>query len=232
VAGNELYSELGFFLFSFCEAKKGEVMNDESPIVLVVDDDPSVCSSLRRILRSAGLRVQTFSSTSQLFAHGRPTEPCCLVLDIRMPDGDGLSFQSALARAGMEVPIIFITGHGDVSLAVRAMKAGAVDFLSKPFDPAQLLRCIKTALTSDAQSRQHQVHLADVRLRYIDLTPRERQVFAAVTSGMLNKQVASDLGIAEKTIKVHRARVMEKMGAIALTDLVRMADLLLVQNNS
>jgi FixJ family two-component response regulator len=201
-------------------------MINDAPIVLVVDDDPSVCSSLRRLLHGAGYQVRTFSSTRQLFAHGRPDGPCCLILDVRMPGGDGLSFLDQLNRAGIHVPTIFISGFGDVPTTVRAIKAGAMDFLLKPYEPAVLLSAVRTCLESDARSLSGEHRLAEVRARYEILTPREREVFVAVASGMLNKQIAFDLGISEKTVKVHRARVMEKMAAEVPADLVRMADLL------
>jgi FixJ family two-component response regulator len=201
-------------------------MANEPPLVLVVDDDPSICSSIRRLLQTAGRHVRTFSNTKQLFAHGRPEGPCCLILDVRIAGCDGLAFHEDLVRAGIHVPTIFITGFGDIPMSVRAMKSGALDFLPKPYEPRQLIACVNAALEMDAASLSGQRRMTEVRLRYSSLTPREQEVFAAVASGMLNKQVAFEFGISEKTIKVHRARVMEKMRAEASADLVRMADLL------
>lgn len=201
-------------------------MTNKTPTVFVVDDDLAVRSALRRLLVAAGYRVVALASTKHLFEDGRPDLPCCLVLDVGLPEVDGLEFQEALARAGVQVPIIFITGRGDIPMSVRAMKAGAVDFLAKPFDRAQLLACVILALSRDAQSLVQRRQLADLKQRYKTLSPRECEVFAAVASGMLNKRVGFELGVVEKTIKVHRAHVMEKMRAVALADLVRMADLL------
>src|SRR4051794_8005303 len=194
------------------------------PIVFVVDDDASVRTSLRRMLQSEGYEIHAFSSTSNLFAGGRPDSPCCLILDVQLPEVDGLSYQETLGRMGVRVPIIFITGWGDIPMSVRAMKAGAVDFLAKPFDRAQLLACLKTAILHDSESLEEDRLLANLERRYATLTPRECEVFAAITAGRLNKQVGYDLGVVEKTIKVHRAHVMEKMGAVAIVDLARMAD--------
>ena len=201
-------------------------MTNQTPTVYVVDDDVAVRSALRRLLVAAGYGVEALASTRDLFANGRPDSTCCLILDVGLPDIDGLAFQEALARAGVQVPIIFITGRGDIPMSVRAMKAGAVDFLSKPFDRAQLLACVILALSRDAESLVQRRQLADLKHRYETLSPRECEVFAAVASGMLNKQVGFELGVVEKTIKVHRAHVMEKMQAVAIADLVRMADVL------
>jgi FixJ family two-component response regulator len=196
----------------------------DTPLVLVVDDDPSVCSSLKRLLRAEGIEAQTFRSTERLSEFGRPRGPCCLVLDVNLPNIGGLEFVDVLLRAGVRLPVIFITGVGTVPMSVRAMKAGALDFLPKPFEAADLLRAVRRALAIDAQLLERERTLADVRRRYLTLTDREREVFAAVTSGLLNKQVGSELGVAEKTVKVHRGRVMEKMEAESLAALVRMAD--------
>lgn len=199
------------------------MMND-NPIVFVVDDDASVRTSLRRLLQSTGYNIQTYSSTNSLFTEGRPDTPCCLILDVQLPEVDGLAYQEMLVTMGVRVPIIFISGWGDVPMSVRAMKAGALDFLEKPFDRSKLLECVRAAIARDAQELQSERQLGDLKRRYATLTPRECEVFAAVSAGRLNKQVGYELGVVEKTIKVHRAHVMEKMGAEALVDLVRMAD--------
>jgi len=199
-------------------------VNTDPPIVLVVDDDPSVCTATKRVLRSGGYQVRTFQNTQQLFAHGRPVGPCCLILDLRIPGEDGLQFQQRLIEAGIRVPIIFVSGYGDIPATVRAIKGGAVDFLPKPYDAGKLLATVAQALEGDARQLSANRYLLDMREHYQTLTSREREVFAAVAAGLLNKQIAVELGIAEKTVKVHRARVMEKMHAVAAADLVRMAD--------
>jgi len=203
-------------------------VTEETPIVYVVDDDPSVCAATKRVLASAGYQVQTFHNTTELFAHGRPEVPCCLLLDLQMPDEDGLRFQARLTASGIRVPIVFITAHGDIAKSVHAMKAGADDFLPKPYDRKQLIAAVEQALAADATALDSNRNLVELKARYESLTEREREVFATVTCGLLNKQVGEELGITEKTVKVHRARVMEKMQAEALPDLVRMADLLAV----
>jgi FixJ family two-component response regulator len=201
-------------------------MEIHAPVVLVVDDEPSICVATSRLLRSAGYQVRTFQNTQQLFAHGRPNGACCLILDLQIPGENGLQFQQRLIDHGIRVPIIFVSGHGDIPTSVRAMKGGALDFLSKPYDGKQLLAAVEAALREDAKQLAANQHSAQMHQHFQSLTDREREVFAAVAAGLLNKQVADELGIAEKTVKVHRARVMEKMHAVALADLVRMADML------
>ena len=201
-------------------------MENKSPVVLVVDDEPSVCVATSRLLRAAGYQVRTFDNTLKIFSHGRPSGPCCLILDLQIPGENGLQFQQRLNENGIHVPIIFVSGHGDIPSSVRAIKGGAVDFLAKPYDGDQLIDAVQRAIVQDMQHLSANQHLAQMHQNFASLTDREREVFAAVAAGLLNKQVADELGIAEKTVKVHRARVMEKMGAVASADLVRMADLL------
>jgi FixJ family two-component response regulator len=194
------------------------------PIVYVVDDDESVCRALARLFRTVGLSVETFPSAKAFLEHTPRDRPACLVLDLRLPGPSGLELQDVLSQAGRDLPIVFITGHGDVPSTVRAMKGGAVDFLQKPFNDQELLDCVQQAV---ARSRQQRVERAerDAVHAYLDtLTPREREVLLQVVTGKLNKQIAGDLGIAEKTIKVHRGRVMQKMHANSVADLVRMVE--------
>jgi FixJ family two-component response regulator len=201
-------------------------VNPEPPVVLVVDDEPAVCSSVRRLLRAAGYRVQTYSSTERLSRSDRPPGPCCLILDVQMPEESGLEFKRRLDEHGIRIPIIFITGFGSIPMGIQAMKDGAVDFLPKPFDGDVLLAAVERAFAVDARLLEQERELAELRRRFVTLTAREQEVCFAVTDGMLNKQVGAAFGIAEKTIKVHRARVMDKMGAVSLAELVRMVDVL------
>jgi len=194
--------------------------------VFVVDDEDTVRRALSRLIRSVGMVAQTFPTAEAFLAEGHPVPASCLVLDVRLPGLNGLQLQEALNRKGYPLSIVFITGHGDVPTSVRAMKAGAVDFLQKPFEGHELLTAIRRAVgrTRDAVAKQEEC--SEIQRRYDTLTPREREVFSLVVSGWLNKQVAGALGAAEKTIKIHRARVMAKMQAPSLADLVRMAGLL------
>lgn len=199
-------------------------MNDASPIVLVVDDDPSVRGSVSRFLRSVGFRVEAFASAEEFLRHPVPDAPACVILDVFIPGVGGLEVQRALAERAASPPVVFITGHGDIALSVRAMKAGAVDFLSKPFTNPDLLAAVRSALAQHAQARQTEREHAVLRARLESLSPREREVMAFVVRGTLNKKIGRLLGVSEKTVKAHRARVMEKMKARSLADLVRMAD--------
>lgn len=196
----------------------------DEAIVYVVDDDSSVCRAIARLIRSVGLAAATFPSAKAFLEHTGADRPACLVLDIRLPGPSGLDLQEALSRAGRDVPIVFITGHGDVPTTVRAMKGGAIDFLQKPFDDHELLDCVRLALARSRAQRAERTERVQLQTRVDTLTPRERQVLLHVVAGKLNKQIASDLGIAEKTIKVHRGRVMQKMRAASVADLVRMVE--------
>jgi len=189
-----------------------------------VDDDPSVRKSLTRLVASAGYQVEAFASARDFLARERHAGPCCLVLDVRMPGLTGIQLQELLAATGRRMSIVFVTGHVDVPTSVKAMKAGAVDLLTKPFDAQDLLDAIRRALAKDAQDRGTGARLAEIQERVKTLTPRETEVFALVVTGALNKQIAFELGIGEKTVKVHRARVMEKMRAGSVAELVRLAD--------
>jgi FixJ family two-component response regulator len=195
-------------------------MHDGVPCVSVVDDDAAVLKSLDRLLRSAGFAVRTFPSPQVFLEQHDGDAPGCVVLDLSMPGLDGLQLQQALAHSGGHSPVIFITGFGDVPSSVRAMKAGAVDFLTKPFDQTQLLTAVRAAIEIDRIARLERAERSSVGMRVAALTPRERQVMAHVVAGHLNKQIAADLGISEKTVKVHRARVMTKMGVASVAELV------------
>ena len=200
-------------------------MTDTDPIVFIVDDDDSVRKALTRLINSVGFNVETFASAHDFLKRkSHHNGPACLVLDIRMPGLSGLDLQDELVAAGRTLPIIFISGHGNIPLSVRAMKAGAVDFIEKPFEDQSLLDAINHSLKKDRQTKLEQAELREIQQRVDSLTPREREVFAHVVSGKLNKQIAFELGTTERTIKAHRARVMKKMQAKSLADLIRLAE--------
>jgi FixJ family two-component response regulator len=202
------------------------IANAEEPIVFVIDDDASVREALRNLFRSVGLRVEVFGSTSEFLQSKLPDVPSCLILDIRLPRVSGLDFQAELADAGIHIPIIFMTGHGDIPMSVRAMKAGAVDFLTKPFRDQDMLDAVTTAIERDRNSRDEAKILSSLQALFATLTPREQEVMALVTAGLMNKQIAAKIGVAEITVKIHRGHIMKKMAAKSLADLVRMAQTL------
>jgi FixJ family two-component response regulator len=204
-------------------------MTDRSParqLVLVVDDDESMRVALTYLFRSMELDVKVFSSASQVLEAGIPDVPCCLVLDIRLPGVSGLDFQDMLTKAGLDVPIVFMTGHGDIPMSVRAMKAGAVDFLTKPFRDQDMLDAVTRALTKDRERRNALSAVADLQARHDSLTPRQRELFILVAAGLMNKQIAARLQVSEVTVKIHRGIMTKKMGARSVADLARMADAL------
>jgi FixJ family two-component response regulator len=195
----------------------------EEPVVFVIDDDRAIREALQSLLRSVGFRVELFDSAAGFTESALPDVPSCIVLDIRLPRLSGLDFQAELAKAGLDLPIIFITGHGDIPMSVQAMKAGAVDFLAKPFRDQELLDAVISAIERDRSRREEKRKTSRLRSRYDSLTPREREVMGLVTSGLMNKQIAADLGLSEITVKIHRGHVMRKVGAKSLADLVKMA---------
>ena len=201
-------------------------MRDSDAIIAIVDDDPSVRQGLRRLIRSAGWKAEAFSSAQEFLDRPRTETPSCLVLDLQLPGLSGLDLQKRMSEAGLETPIVFLTGHGDIPASVKAMKAGAVEFLTKPVDEEDLLRAIQEAIERDRRIRQQHAALNGLRDRYQSLTAREQEVMGQVISGLLNKQIAAELKITEDTVKFHRGHIMRKMQADSLADLVRMAETL------
>jgi FixJ family two-component response regulator len=204
-------------------------MKDQSEalsVIFVVDDDAPLREAIASLLRSVGLRVEVFGSAADFLRNKLPDVAACLILDIRLPGVSGLDFQADLAKANIHIPIIFITGHGDIPMTVRAMKAGAVEFLTKPFRDQDLLDAVQIALERDRTRRTEDMAIREVRAHFEALTPREQEVIGFVTAGLMNKQIAAELGVSEITVKVHRGSVMKKMGARSLAELVRMADTL------
>lgn len=199
-------------------------MSEQRPVVYVVDDDPSIRSLLIKLIRSIGLPVEAFSSSQEFLSSTRPEGPACLVLDVRLPGLSGLELQERLVQSGVDIPAIFITGYGSISQSVRAMKAGAVDFLEKPFENQALLDAVNRALERSRVSLGHNLELREIHDRIKSLTPREHEVFVRVAAGLANKQVADELALSEKTVKIHRANVMRKMQAGTFAELVRMAE--------
>lgn len=199
-------------------------MTDAGSMVFVVEDDASMRESLKNLIRSVGLNIEAFASAQEFLGSAHPDVPGCLVLDVRLPGLSGLELQKRMSETDMEIPIIFITGHGDIPMTVQAMKGGAVEFLTKPFRDQEILDAIHQALERDRRSRDQRAKVEKLRSRYHSLTPRESEVMALVVTGLLNKQIAGELGTSEASVKVHRQHLMEKMRAGSLADLVRMAD--------
>ena len=196
------------------------------PMVFVVDDDASMRGAVSNLIRSVGFQVEAFTSAQEFLASTRPDTPCCLILDVRLPQVSGLDIQAELTKAQIHIPIIFVTGHGDVPMSVKAMKAGAVEFLTKPFRDQDLLDAVKVALERSRVSRINEKAISELKTKFQTLTPREQQVMARVTGGYLNKQIAAEIGVTEITVKVHRGNVMRKFGTKSLAELVKIADVL------
>jgi FixJ family two-component response regulator len=199
-------------------------VSEAQPVVVIIDDDPDIRDALQGLLETVDLRAAPFATASEFLASKRPEGPCCIVLDVRLPGLSGLDFQQELAREDIPIPIIFITGHGDIPMSVRAMKAGAVEFLTKPLRDQDLLDAIQAALRRDRARLDDERKFADLRARHETLTTRERQVMALLVSGRVNKQIAAEIGISEVTVRLHRGQIMRKMRASSLADLIRIAE--------
>jgi FixJ family two-component response regulator len=206
-------------------------LRESRPVIAIVDDDPSVREGLKSLIRSAGWSVETFASAQEFLARPRTKAPSCLILDLQLPDLSGLDLQKRMAATDLEIPIVFLTGHGDIPASVQAMKAGALEFLTKPVDEQDLLRAIQEAIDRDRSTRQQLADMHELRSRHDSLTAREREVMQHVISGLLNKQVAAELNITEFTVKIHRGQVMRKMHADSLADLVRKAESLGIRSH-
>ena len=204
--------------------------SERLPIVFVIDDDASIRTALSRLFRSVGLQVRAFTTTSEFLESERPESPSCMVLDVRLQGASGLDFQTELANADVRIPIIFLTGHGDIPMTVRAMKAGAVEFLTKPFRDQDMLDAVQLGLARDRGRRAEEDAISSVKSSFELLTPREQQIMGLVTGGLMNKQIAGDIGVSEVTVKMHRGNLMRKMGAKSLAELVRMAEALGVRH--
>ena len=204
---------------------------EQQPVVFIIDDDVSLCEALGSLFRSVGLQVQVFGSAPDFLQSRLPDGPSCLVLDVRLPGLSGLDFQAELAKADIQIPIVFMTGHGDIPMTVRAMKAGAVEFLPKPFRDQDMLDAVQTGLERDRARRRSANESSKLKASFDSLTPREQEIMGFVTAGLMNKQIAGEIGVSEITVKVHRGNVMRKMGAKSLAELVRMADALGVRRS-
>ncbi len=209
----------------------GDLTNAEQPIVFVIDDDESMRKALTNLFQSVGLRVEVFGSALELLQSSLPDVASCLVLDVRLPGLSGLDFQTELAKANIHIPIIFMTGHGDIPMTVRAMKAGAVDFLTKPFRQQEMLDAVAMAIERDRKRRKDDEIVSNARALFETLTPRERDVLALVAAGLMNKQIAAEIGIAEITVKIHRGHIMKKMGTRSLADLVKFTEMLRIRRD-
>ena len=203
-----------------------DLTSGEQPIVFVIDDDESMRRALTNLFESVGLRVEVFGSAPELLQSSLPDVASCLVLDVRLPGVSGLDFQTELAKANIHIPIIFMTGHGDIPMSVRAMKAGAMDFLTKPFRQQEMLDAVSMAIERDRQRRKDEKVVSSARALFGTLTPREREVLSLVAAGLLNKQIAAEIGVAEITVKIHRGHIMKKMGTRSVADLVRITEML------
>jgi FixJ family two-component response regulator len=210
--------------------KTGAIARADQPVVFIIDDDASVRDALEDLLRSVGLAVESFASTQEFLQSKRPDAPGCIVLDVRLPGPSGLEFQRTLMKSKILLPVIFISGHGDISMSVQAIKAGAIDFLTKPLHEQKLLDAIQTGIERDRARRAEETDVAQLKERFATLTPREQEVLLIVVTGRPNKQIAADLKLSEMTVKIHRSQTMRKMRAKSLVDLVRMADMLKVSS--
>jgi FixJ family two-component response regulator len=208
-----------------------EIASAEVPVVYVIDDDDSMRRGLTNLFESVGLRVEAFGSAPELLQKKLPDVPSCVVLDIRLPGMSGLDFQDLLEKAAIHIPIVFMTGHGDIPMSVKAMKAGAADFLTKPFRQQEMLDAVTAAIERDRKRRQDEKIVSNARALFETLTPREREILALVAAGLMNKQIAAEIGIAEITVKIHRGHIMKKMGTRSLADLVRIAEMLGIRHD-